>query len=199
MSERNVVVTGFGPFGIHSINASSEVVKSLPEKIKDVNIIKFEIPVVYEIVDEKIPELWEQYQPILIVHVGVSERAQLITLETNANRTGYIKKDYHGCCHNTGDICDDNSKDCLKTGLCINDICDHLNKSGKVKACISNDAGRYLCEYIFYKSLYVDHTKVLFIHVPMLNQPYSCEQLTEGLIIIIEKALEMLMLNEEKR
>ena len=34
---------------------------------------------------------------------------------------------------------------------------------------ISTNAGRYLCEFIYYTSLSVDPSRSLFIHVPDLN------------------------------
>lgn len=60
----DIVVTGFGPFGGHEINASWEAVKLLQNyKIGDTVIIVEEIPVVYKSVEEKVPQLWEKYNP----------------------------------------------------------------------------------------------------------------------------------------
>lgn len=51
---------------------------------------------------------------------------------------------------------------------------------------------RYLCEYIYYKSLHMDRTRVLFVHVPPLDKPYSVQELGNGLNLIIEEALKQL-------
>lgn len=60
----NVVVTGFGPFGEHKINASWEAVKLLPKyRIPEVNIFVEEIPVEYNTVEQKVPDLWKKYNP----------------------------------------------------------------------------------------------------------------------------------------
>lgn len=64
-----IVVTGFGPFGIHSKNASWEAVSLLPhmnlEEEFDVTLVTNEIPVAYDEVNEKVPELWEKYNPLV--------------------------------------------------------------------------------------------------------------------------------------
>lgn len=55
---------------------------------------------------------------------------------------------------------------------------------------ISQDAGRYLCEFIFYRSLYectlrkLD-TPVLFIHVPPPSPTYTKEQIRETLQCLV--------------
>lgn len=64
-----VVVTGFGPFGIHSKNASWEAVKLLPhmnlETECDVTLVMKEIPVAYDEVDQIIPTLWQEHKPLV--------------------------------------------------------------------------------------------------------------------------------------
>ena len=55
------------------------------------------------------------------------------------------------------------------------------------KVCISCDAGHYLCDFVFYKSLHSSQGKSLFIHVPTLNKPFSKEELAA--IIVQAKSL----------
>lgn len=77
-----------------------------------------------------------------MVHVGVSSNVQRLTLECQAFRNGYHKKDCEGNVHPTGEICSSNTNsDCLEAKLDVKGICDHLNKT-EIKACVSNDAGR---------------------------------------------------------
>jgi len=46
----------------------------------------------------------------------------------------------------------------------------HLNNSmGEDTAEKSRDAGRYLCEFVYFKSLYTMDRRALFIHVPPLD------------------------------
>lgn len=73
---KNIVVTGFGPFGAHKINASWEAVKEFSkisnDKLKknyNVNLIIEEIPVVYDHVDSRVPELWKEYDPLVSIEI----------------------------------------------------------------------------------------------------------------------------------
>lgn len=62
-----VVVTGFGPFANHPVNASWEAVRLINkdelEKRLNIDLVLLEIPVTYENVDEFAPALWETHTP----------------------------------------------------------------------------------------------------------------------------------------
>lgn len=64
-----VLVTGFGPFLNHPVNASWEAVKLInKEEIENkhnVELVLLEIPVTYENVDEFVPALWETHSPMV--------------------------------------------------------------------------------------------------------------------------------------
>jgi hypothetical protein len=68
-----IIVTGYGQFRGHEVNASGEAVKLLPEKIdvqgKIYEIRKIFVEVEYEDVDRKIDEIWN-LNPFLVVHCG---------------------------------------------------------------------------------------------------------------------------------
>lgn len=70
-SEDTVIVTGFGPFGDHKINASWETVKLLPslniEEEFGVKLIIHEIPVTYDYVAENVPMLWKEHEPMVCI------------------------------------------------------------------------------------------------------------------------------------
>ena len=44
---RKILVTGFDPFGGESINPAYEAVKLLPKQIMDAEVIKLEVPTVF--------------------------------------------------------------------------------------------------------------------------------------------------------
>jgi pyrrolidone-carboxylate peptidase len=54
----------------------------------------------------------------------------------------------------------------------------------------SNDAGRYLCEFVLGTSLACLSSKnVFFVHLPPVDAPYSQDQLDEALDEIVKSAL----------
>lgn len=67
VNEETVIVTGFGPFGVHKVNASMETVKLLRsldvERELGIQLVTKEIPVEYDYVKNEIPILWKLYKP----------------------------------------------------------------------------------------------------------------------------------------
>jgi len=63
-----VLVTGFGPFGLHEVNTSWLAVQELPNTslAEEVNLEIREIPVEYEAVDKEVPALWSELKPKVI-------------------------------------------------------------------------------------------------------------------------------------
>ena len=193
-SEQPVLVTGFGPFGHHRINASWEAVKKLREKGvsfpdgKQVKMECREIPVVYKAVKEVVPELWKEIKPSLCVHVGVSPY-ECVKIELFGRNLNYTLPDVDGCCPESHRCVEDGPQQ-LKTSVnlstCISKV---MSKQKDVFITDSSDAGRYLCDFIYYTSLFHGDAPVIFVHVPPLDQPYSVGQLAVGLKVIIETIL----------
>jgi len=189
-----VVVTGFGPFGVHRVNASWAVVQELKKVgIENVNLVTCEIPVEYRASHQEVPKLWRLHNPKLMVHCGVSGLAREITLETVAHNHGYQSKDVsdklpcEGCCMDT-----DSPKQ-LTSAIDMEDVRQTVSTRGSdVPLVVSCDAGRYLCEFTYYRSLHLCRDAAAFVHVPPLNSPYSVTQLAHTLKLVIEAMLEQL-------
>ena len=60
------------------------------------------------------------------------------------------------------------------------------------KVCSSEDAGRYLCDFVFFKSLHSMNGKSLFIHVPPLDKPFAKEALAQIITEIIQEICKQL-------
>lgn len=189
-----VLVTGFGPFGNHNVNASWEAVLELDKLVTgdEFMLITREIPVEYYTVRTLIPTLWKEYQPKLVIHIGVSGIAKELTLEQQAHNGGYDKGDIRGlfpdsqCCH-LGAV------ECIASCLCMETVCTSVtNSKCGVNAVVSLDPGRYLCDYIYYTSLHINASCTAFIHVPPLNKPYTARQLAVAIRIAILAMLKQL-------
>ncbi|XP_046746255.1 pyroglutamyl-peptidase 1 [Diprion similis] len=200
---RVVLVTGFGPFSGHPTNASWEAVKELKnsdlEDACNVTMITFEVPVAYEFVSNLIPKLWMEHKPMLVVHIGVSGMANCLELECRAHGSGYNKLDVFQSLPVAENELLENPEEVIETGINVKSICDKLNRRDDpvssndegCRAILSKDAGLYLCEYIFRKSLEIRSDKTIFVHVPDLNV-YPATKSAKGLYHVIRMAVDEL-------
>lgn len=186
--KKKILVTGFGPFRNYIVNASSEAVKELAKlwpttELRNIELITKVLPVSYEDVSAAISKLWKEHDPILVIHVGVSNKVNCLTIEQVAHSTGYKQLDIYNRCPNEECV----PPKVLKTEIDVNSLCNSINENSsnsKCTACISRDAGRFLCEYVFYQSLNIGTQTTLFVHVPDLDI-YSSIQTSKGLYDII--------------
>ncbi|RVE41656.1 hypothetical protein evm_013695 [Chilo suppressalis] len=86
-----VIVTGFGPFVGHQVNASWEAVKLMnKEKIENehnIELVQLELSVTYEDVNKYVPALWETHSPQ--VRRGIGRRV------TKSELTSLLLDHYH--------------------------------------------------------------------------------------------------------
>nr|XP_039259031.1 pyroglutamyl-peptidase 1-like [Styela clava] len=190
-----VVVTGFGPFRDHKVNASWVTVQKMKETGglgSDIELEIVHIEVEYGTVDQVVPKLWKQHKPQLMVHVGVSGRAKSITLEECAKNTTYATQDNSGKCPRNG-CCKKSGDSCLKSSLDMKKIAEEAKKiNPDIEIETSKEAGRYLCEYIYYTSLHLKKGASAFVHVPPLNRKYTEGELATGLRTVITLMIDQI-------
>ncbi|XP_067416976.1 pyroglutamyl-peptidase 1 isoform X2 [Emydura macquarii macquarii] len=143
-TRRPVVVTGFGPFGEHAVNASWIAVQEL-EKLglgDGVDLYVYEIPVEYQTVQRLIPALWKKHSPQLVVHVGVSGMATTVTLEKCGHNVGYKGLDNCRFCPGS-QCCVEGGPECIDSIIDMDAVCKRVSTLGlDVTVTISKDAGR---------------------------------------------------------
>jgi len=193
-----VLITGFGPFsGLarNVDNPSWEVAKALKHYLEwdiPVHIKLHQLQVVYDEVLQKVPQYWLQYNPTLVIHLGLAPGSAEIRIEKFAHNYDYCHVD------NNGNLPE--SQCCVK-GEVPEKLCCELPYLDSLPAivknklnmacCVSEDAGRYLCEFIYYQSLFVDRKRCVFIHVPNLdNNQFTVEKLAEAIQQIIYHLLK---------
>lgn len=188
------IFKGFGPFGEHTVNASWIAVQEL-EKLglgDSVDLHVYEIPVEYKTVQRLIPALWEKHSPQLVVHVGVSGMATTVTLEKCGHNKGYKGLDNRHFCPGS-QCCVEDGPESIDSVIDMDAVCERLTELGlDVTVTISQDAGRYLCDFTYYTSLYQGHGRSAFVHVPPLGKPYNADQLGRALRVIIAEMLGVL-------
>lgn len=182
----STIIRGIGsqPWSTHDINPSWEIVKLLPssitvssspaaghtpgsapstdsqENVKIGLLVPCEpLKVSYHASSTLVPQLLQEVQPDLVLHLGLASRRAYYGLERSASRTGLRHPDVDGEVW-TGqegeEIWPQNAfPDRLETGLNYDTICrtwlDAARELGDVRS--SDDVGVYLCGFTYYTSL----------------------------------------------
>lgn len=170
---RKLLITGFEPFGGEAINPSWEALKLIPDVIKDFNIVKMEIPVVFGKAAEIIIEKAEEIGADVILCIGQAGGRDAITPEMlginlrhasipdNEGNQPLDEKIIEG-----GDVA-------YFTTLPARAIAEKISAKG-IGAKVSYSAGAYVCNDVIYSLLAHfngSDVKLGFIHIP-----YSKEQ-----------------------
>uniref|UniRef100_A0A0K2UN17 Pyroglutamyl-peptidase 1 n=1 Tax=Lepeophtheirus salmonis TaxID=72036 RepID=A0A0K2UN17_LEPSM len=203
MSEA-IVITGFGPFGVHRNNASWSAVQLLPNlwdkegSDTNVELIVEEIPVAYRFVQECVSLCrWNKdgTKNILgMIHVGVSSSAKGIVLEEVACNEGYQKGDIDNSVPNCNKCVINTENSILVTKFDTQKIVKELREKDwfDIEVSCSRNAGRYLCEFTFFKSLHCTKGNSLFIHVPPLSETFTDEKMAKTILTIAEGVIKQI-------
>ena len=198
-----ILVTGFDPFGSDKINPAIEAVKKLPDTIKGAKIIKLEIPTVFNKSAQVVHQAIVKEQPDYVLNVGQAGGRSALTPERVAINI------------NDGRIPDNDGYQPLDepiqpdgdtayfTQLPIKAMAKAIRAAG-LPAIVSNTAGTYVCNRIFYQVQYMrtkefPKLKAGFIHIPFLpeqvitrpNQPsMALADIVKGLTAAIGAIVE---------
>lgn len=169
-----ILVTGFDPFGEDRINPALEAVKRLPDDIAGAKIIKLEIPTKFNISAEVVKEAIENYKPDYVLNVGQAGGRFAITPERVA-----INLDDGRIADNAGyqplnQIIQSDGATAYFTQLPIKAMTKAIREVG-LPAAVSNSAGTFVCNHIFYQVQYqrakfFPDIKAGFIHIPYLPE-----------------------------
>ena len=170
---KKIFVTYFEPFDGRDTNASKEVVSLL----NDYQI--FELPVSWEKVPSIIDELLND-KPEYLFLIGEAGSYKEITIEKMAHNIAH-GVDNFGVMKNDEPIISGGA-DTLITAFDIS----------KLPYRISENAGKYLCNYTYYRALLkTKKTKVLFIHLPYIDKTNNTlTNLKDTLSNIIEELIK---------
>lgn len=196
-----IIVTGFGPFLSHQTNPTIEVLKRLPESIHNHTIIPIELPVEYDTCFADLEPFITKYNPDAIVLLGLASGSKTMRLERLAIN---LKDSIHG--DNKGQRFTD--EPILKGGalaypstLPLRAIEQEL-QANEIPISISNTAGLYVCNNLFYHTMHHVHNQEKsipagFIHVPDTN-PKATESMSLSTIVdAVIRTLELLTNQKE--
>ena len=191
-SDRVVLITGFKPFDIYDVNPSEQIALELNNtQLNNVSIKGYVLSVDYQLAPQKMKQLIHQYDPELIISLGLAGKATSIRLEQVAVNLKV-------------------NPDLRFTLLSLK----RVNKSGsffqfstfetnKMKERIaekdisveeSSFAGLYLCNAILYETLFYlleteQEIPMGFIHVPQLDSQSEEGMSLETMITAVTTAI----------
>lgn len=194
-----ILVTGFDPFGTDTMNPAIEAVKRLPDNISGAEIIKLEIPTVFNKSAEVVREAMKKHDVDYVLNIGQAggrfdmtpervainlDDARIPDNEKNQPIDVAIKED---------------GEPAYFTQLPVKAMVTAMKEAG-IPASVSNTAGTFVCNHIMYQGLYLTHkefpkAKAGFMHVPFLPEQVlerpgmpamSLEDITKGIVASIE-------------
>lgn len=194
-----VLVTGFDPFGGESINPAYEAVKRMKDKIGEIEIIKLEIPTVFDKSLRYIEEAIIKEKPDAVISVGqAGGRFNIAVEKVGINLNEARIPDNEGNQPLDTPIYEDGETAYFATLPCKAIV--KAMKEKNIPAAVSYTAGTYVCNHVLYGLMYLINKKYPeirggFIHVPFLaeqtmdkyNMPFmSLEMITEALETAVE-------------
>lgn len=203
---KKILVTGFDPFGGEKVNPALEVIKLLPKEINGNKIEVIEIPTVYKKSIEKIEKAIKNFNPDFILSIGQAGGRTDISIERVAiNIDDFRIKDNEGNQPIDEKIFSDGENAYFST-LPVKAIKKKILEK-KIPVSISNTAGTFVCNHVFYGVRYLlekkyPEKKSGFIHIPYLPEQVIDKtdvpsmNLNDILLAIIT-AIEAIFENEE--
>jgi pyroglutamyl-peptidase len=167
-----ILVTGFGPFPGVPNNASAPIVAELAKSaaMPGIEVMTEIIPVLWPYARGVARDVIARAKPHAILHFGVSKRLTGFEIETRAFNLSGPKEDCAGGVRPCTPL-DISGERMLEATLPPAILLHALRREG-LPAQISRDAGRYLCNALFYWSLAdagADGPLVSFVHMPACN------------------------------
>jgi pyroglutamyl-peptidase len=194
-ADPTILLTGFEPFGGNDVNPSILACKSLEgESIYGFMVVVEEIPLRFHEIKEMIEGHIEKHRPSAVICTGQSGRA-FIALERVAINIGDARNPYNCGYHPVDERLNEEGPAAHFTKLPIRAMLEAL-KEAKIPAEISNSAGTYGCNQIFYHLMdYLSRERLDipagFIHVPCLPEQVVDKKMPSMAVDLTAKALEV--------
>ena len=161
---KKILITGFDPFGGEAINPATESVKQLPDEILGVQILKREIPTVFDRSIEVLYGILKEEQPDVVICVGQAGGRPNITVERIAiNQDDARIPDNDGKQPIDRTIFEEGPAAYFST-LPIKAMVRDMKEAG-VPAAVSNTAGTFVCNHIMYGALHYAALHRSLIHI----------------------------------
>jgi pyroglutamyl-peptidase len=172
-----VVITGFGPFPGAPFNPSAALAKALARRRRPafaaIERSAHIFPTIYASVDRDLPKLFAEQKPDIVLMFGLAGRRRQLCVETRArNAVSLLFPDasghrpLHGAIELWGPAARKGNAPFMSLA--------GATRTSAAPARLSRDAGRYLCNYLYWRALEQIRggQLVQFVHIPPVsNRP----------------------------
>lgn len=191
----SILLTGFGPFPGVPRNASQQVVEGFPDTLADQEIHRVVLPTIYDTAGTTVESLLVEVRPDICLCLGVAGDP-FLRLETIARNHGTVPMPDESGVIRSGPI-SPAGPDTYPCTLPFSAIHPMLKKRG-VAVELSDDAGGYVCNHVFYTARHAIERHGLatacgFVHVPPSRSGDREGEGTGGLIRAVQTIVELLV------
>ena len=174
---KQLLITGFDPFGGASVNPAREAVMALPDVVGDYALTKLEIPTVFGLAAETVLRAAEALCPDVILCVGQAGGRAAITPEVVAinlreasipDNLGYTPQNQPVVAH---------APAAYFSTLPVRAMAEGVKAAG-IPCSLSYSAGVFVCNDLLYTLLH--HYDGTDVRVGFIHIPYLPEQAKEG-------------------
>jgi len=188
---KRLLITGFDAFGGSALNPSWLAVEKLPNQIGNYVLCKLTIPTVYSTAASLVIEKATQFQPDLILCVGLAGGRDAVTPERIAVNIRDARNPDNEGNQPRGDRVDAQGPAAYFATVPVEKIAEAIRSAG-IPATVSNSAGTFVCNDVLYTLLHnYSHStvRVGFIHVPQTPEmgapSLPLETITQALTLAI--------------
>lgn len=169
-----ILVTGFGPFPGAPFNPTGPLVARLARvKLPRTKIVTHIFETSYTAVDRDLPKLLKRHKPDAILMFGLASRARIVRVETRAQNALAVLPDASGKIPKRKAIA--KGKPAAAPMALPSQLLLRAVRKAGIRARLSTDAGRYLCNYLCWHATEAATAKngpalAAFIHVPLVPE-----------------------------
>lgn len=198
-----VLITGFDPFGGEKINPALEAVKKINDNIAGAEIVKLEVPTVFNKSIDILDKAIEKENPDIVICVGQAGGRFDISIERVAINVDDARIEDNEGNQPIDKAIKEDGENAYFASIPVKAMVEEI-KGINLPASVSNSAGTFVCNHIMYGLLYLidkkyNNVRGGFIHVPFIpeqvinkkNMPFmNTEDITKALEVAIKAAVE---------
>lgn len=174
---KQLLITGFDPFGGETVNPAWEAVSRLPETIGECQLHKMQIPTVFGEAAKRVLAEIDALRPDAVICVGQAGGRKAVTPELVAINLRYASIDDNAGNRPQDEPVVPKGPAAYFSTLPVRRMAQAVKDAG-IEGAVSYTAGSFVCNDVLYSVLHhlrASDTRACFIHVPFLP-----EQAKEG-------------------